>query len=307
MKKIVYRFPIFIFFIASIFLSYNELSAQEVRKPTKISSEETAGFQLKYGMGLSTRYLWRGLDLASSPALEPYGQVLFSNFEISLYGIYGLFENAAKHPDFVRPQNPDDFSPIYLDKIAFNEVISNFFYHIKADFGTIRIGFTENYFSDGLVKKYSYTTDSLGNVTDTSVYYPKSTWLNWDDNGTGAHTIEASLRFDGKKTFPFWFFIGINVYNDPENSLYIESGYTFNVQRNKLTLVLGSAIGASSWYQFNFKDGVFRGDFMTNFGLTFSREIYLDDWLIVDFALSDVVNFYEERNTILFKTTLKIE
>jgi hypothetical protein len=87
----------------------------------------------------------------------------------------------------------------------------------------------------------------------------------------------------------------------------LEAGYTFNVLLNKLTLYLGSSIGASSWYQFNFKDGAFRGNFMTSFGFTFSREIYLSDWLVIDFALTDIINLYQERNTILFTTTLKIE
>ena len=72
-------------------------------------------------------------------------------------------------------------------------------------------------------------------------------------------------------------------------------------------MVIGSAIGASSWYQFNFKDGAYQGDIMTSFSLNFSREIYLDDWLVLDFSLIDVINLYEERNTILFNATLKIE
>jgi hypothetical protein len=46
---------------------------------------------------------------------------------------------------------------------------------------------------------------------------------------------------------------------------------------------------------------------MTSLSLAFSREIYVDDWLVIDFALRDVINFYKERNTILFNATLKIE
>jgi hypothetical protein len=274
------------------------LYAQEVRKPKKIPTEETSSFRLKYGTGLTTRYIWRGLDLARSPALLPYGLASFSNFEISLYGIFGLFENAAKHPDFVKPQFPEETNPFFLQRIAFNQIITNLFYRIKAGFGEIRIGTTDYYFPDGLVKEVD---------VDSNITYPASTWLNWDDDGAGAHTIEINLRFDGNKKFPIWFLVAYNVYNDPNNSLYLETGYTFNVLLNKLTLYLGTAVGASSWYQFNFKDGVFRGDYMTSFGLTFSREIYLEDWLLIDFALTDIINFYHERNTILFTTTLKIE
>jgi hypothetical protein len=294
---------VFTILIMGFILTINPgLFAQEVRKPTKIVTEETAGFKLKYGSGLTTRYIWRGLDLAKSPALLPYGAATFSNFEISLYGIFGLFENAAKHPDFVKPQFPDEVNPFFLQRIAFNQIITNLFYRIKAGFGDIRLGVTDYYFPDGLVKEVEVDSNGVETIT-----YPPSTWLNWEDNGEGAHTIEINLKFEGNKKFPMWFLVAYNVYNDPNNSLYLEAGYTFNVLLNKLTLYLGSAIGASSWYQFNFKDGVLRGDYMTSFGLTFSREIYLSDWLIIDFALADVINFYQERNTILFTTTLKIE
>ncbi len=295
------KFHLFVFttLIMGFILALNSgLYAQEVRKPKKIPTEETSSFRLKYGTGLTTRYIWRGLDLARSPALLPYGLASFSNFEISLYGIFGLFENAAKHPDFVKPQFPEETNPFFLQRIAFNQIITNLFYRIKAGFGEIRIGTTDYYFPDGLVKEVD---------VDSNITYPASTWLNWDDDGAGAHTIEINLRFDGNKKFPIWFLVAYNVYNDPNNSLYLETGYTFNVLLNKLTLYLGTAVGASSWYQFNFKDGVFRGDYMTSFGLTFSREIYLEDWLLIDFALTDIINFYHERNTILFTTTLKIE
>jgi hypothetical protein len=302
MKAKFYLF-VFISLIMGFILILNTgLYAQEVRKPKKIIKEETSSFKLKYGTGLTTRYIWRGLDLARSPALLPYGMASFSNFEISLYGIFGLFENAAKHPDFVKPQFPEETNPFFLQRIAFNQIITNLFYRIKAGFGEIRIGITDYYFPDGLVKEVEVDSNGVETIT-----YPPSTWLNWEDNGEGAHTIEINLRFAGNKKFPIWFLVAYNVYNDPNNSLYLETGYTFNVLLNKLTLYLGTAVGASSWYQFNFKDGAFRGDYMTSFGLTFSREIYLEDWLIIDFALSDIVNFYKERNTILFTTTLKIE
>ena len=115
MKKIYHKL-LFAFTIASIliFTPGPNLIAQEVRKPMTIKSDEANAFQLKYGVGLTTRYLWRGLDQAKSPALQPYAQALFYGFEVSLYGVFGLFENAAKHPDFVRPQNPKDFTGISL-------------------------------------------------------------------------------------------------------------------------------------------------------------------------------------------------
>ena len=77
------KFYLFVFttLMVGFILTLNySLFAQEVRKPQKITTEETSGFKLKYGSGLTTRYIWRGLDLARSPALLPYGAATISNF-----------------------------------------------------------------------------------------------------------------------------------------------------------------------------------------------------------------------------------
>jgi len=124
------KFYLSVFIILSmgfILTQNSDLFAQEVRKPKKIIAEERSGFRLNYGSGLTTRYIWRGLDLARSPALLPYGAATFYNFEISLYGIFGLFENAAKHPDFVKPQFPEEINPFFLERIAFTQIITNLF------------------------------------------------------------------------------------------------------------------------------------------------------------------------------------
>lgn len=288
--------------IVALFIVPNKSLAQEIRKPMKISEEKKSDFQIRYGTAFSTRYMWRGLNLSKAPVFEPYASFLFHGLELSFYGVYGLSESEVKHSDFEKPSSEEIYPP-HLDKIAFSQIISNLFYNFGTGIGTFTLGVTGYYFPDMLIKQS--ITNSLG---DTSFVYIKSLWNNWEDNRNGAHTLEANFRFSGNEDFPLWVVVAYNFYNDPDNSIFAEVGYTFRVLKNSFSLFAGGVLDASAWYQFTVKNGVLQdGTGLTNFGFILNRELKLENWLTLDFALIDVMNFYEEKNTILFKTTLKID
>jgi len=302
MKKISSIFLITLV-IAIVFIAPQKSFAQEIRKPMKLSEEEKGDFQIRYGMALSTRYMWRGLNLSKAPVFEPYASFLFHGLELSFYGVYGLSNSEVKHSDFEKPSNPGEVYLPHLDKIAFSQIISNLFYNFGTGIGTFTLGATGYYFPDMLIRQS--ITNSLG---DTNFVYIKSLWNNWEDNGNGAHTLEANFRFSGNEDFPLWVVVAYNFYNDPDNSIFAEVGYTFRVLKNNLSFFAGGVLDASEWYQFTVKNGALQdGTGLTNFGFILSRELKLENWLTLDFALLDVMNFYEEKNTILFKTTLKID
>jgi len=289
--------------IAIVFIVPKKSFAQEIRKPMKLSEEQISDFQIRYGMSLSSRYMWRGLNLSKAPVFEPYASFLFHGLELSFYGVYGLSESEAKHPDFEKPSNPGAIYQPHLDKIAFSQIISNLFYNFGTEIGTFTLGVTGYYFPDMLLKQS--TINSLG---DTGFVYINPLWNNWEDNREGAHTVEANFRYSGNEDFPLWVVVAYNFYNDPDNSVFAEVGYTFRVLKNNLSIFAGGVLDASEWYQFTVKNGVLRdGTGLTNFGFILNRELKLENWLTLDFALIDVMNFYEERNTILFKTTFKID
>jgi len=304
MKKISSFFLInLITAITIVFIAPQKSFAQEIRKPMKLTEEEKSDFQIRYGMSLSSRYMWRGLNLSKAPVFEPYASFLFHGLELSFYGVYGLSESEAKHPDFEKPSNPGAIYQPHLDKIAFSQIISNLFYNFGTEIGTFTLGVTGYYFPDMLLKQS--TINSLG---DTGFVYINPLWNNWEDNREGAHTVEANFRYSGNEDFPLWVVVAYNFYNDPDNSVFAEVGYTFRVLKNNLSIFAGGVLDASEWYQFTVKNGVLRdGTGLTNFGFILNRELKLENWLTLDFALIDVMNFYEERNTILFKTTFKID
>lgn len=288
---------------ASLLVFQKTSFAQEIRKPMRISEEEKSSFQVRYGTALSSRYMWRGLNLSKAPVLEPYVSFLFHGLELSFYGVYGLSESEAKHPDFNKALDGGTVNSFLLDRIAFAQVITNLFFNINTDIGTLTLGATDYYFSDRLIKLT--IADSLGNE---EINYIKPLWDNWEDNRNGSHTVEASFRFTGNESFPLWIIVAYNFYNDPDKSIFAEAGFTFKVSKFNLSFFAGGVLDASEWYQFTIKDGVLQeGVGLTNFGFIVNRELRLEDWLTLDFALLDVMNFYEERNTILFKTTLKLE
>ncbi len=289
--------------ICTQFLLPQKLNAQEIRKPIKITEEEKSDFQTRFGTAISSRYMWRGLNLSKAPVFEPYASFLFHGLELSFYGVFGMSESEFKHPDFDEHFNPGEVDPYFLEKIAFSQVITNLFYNIETGIGTFTLGATDYYFSDRLIKQTSSDSSGTENIS-----YAKPLWDNWEDYGNGSHTLEATFRYTGSETFPLWILFGYNFYNDPDKSIFAEVGYTFRVDKNNLSFFAGGVLDASEWYQFTVKNGVLQqGVGLTNFGFVLNRELILEDWLTMDFSVLDVMNFYEERNTILFKSTLKIK
>lgn len=75
----------------------------------------------------------------------------------------------------------------------------------------------------------SYSTDMVG-LTVTDFYFPAAPtfddgtfgFFNFDDNGDGAHYMEASGSLTAGK---FSGLVGVFFYNDPDNSVYVEGSY----------------------------------------------------------------------------------
>lgn len=301
MKKNYCCFLLFLFLF--LLLCEKNLFAQEVRKPVKVSAEEEGGIKLKYGTGISSRFIWRGTDISEAPALEPSLMLSIGSFSFEVNGAYGLFEKVLKHPDFVDHDSLSTLGSFISEKIALNRVSMGVYYSFQTSFGSFTLGATDYYFSDRLVKLKE--TDSLG---VEHVSYITTKWGNWKGDEQGAHTIEANLRFSGNDDFPVWVLLALNIHNDPEYPLYTEFGYSTRIMNSSFRIFSGGVIGGSKWYQFTFKEGKIRGDLgLINAGIEIRRRVPINDWLSLDISVSDIINFYLERNTVLFRGEFRVD
>jgi hypothetical protein len=63
----------------------------------------------------------------------------------------------------------------------------------------------------------------------TDYYFPSSrqSYFSLRNDGTGAHTVEASLSYTAPAAVPLQLFAAANIYNDPRTSAYCEASYPF--------------------------------------------------------------------------------
>ena len=81
---------IFFYIIVCIPLFLSTTFAQKVRKPIQVESSKKQSSGFEYGLGLTNRYIWRGLDLAESPALVPNLIVTLGGLSLHATGVYAL-------------------------------------------------------------------------------------------------------------------------------------------------------------------------------------------------------------------------
>jgi hypothetical protein len=55
----------------------------------------TSGQNVNVGADFVSRYVWRGLDIANSPSLQPTISISMSNVEVGFWGAYSLFNDKS--------------------------------------------------------------------------------------------------------------------------------------------------------------------------------------------------------------------
>ncbi len=214
---------------ASILLIFAEpLYSQIIRKPIKIQKEQKQSFSLNVGMVFTTQYLWRGMNLANSPAFEPYGKFKFWDFELDLRGVYGM------NTSIPNKLNAD------ANAVNFSEVQLGLNFTLPTEVGDFSLGLRDYIFP---YLKIEYVNDQ------GQVAYKAATYFNFQSKGTGSHTLEANVRYDGPQKVPVWLFFASNVYNDPYNSWYLEGGSNFYISNENFMIFAGFTHGPSRWYQ----------------------------------------------------------
>lgn len=95
------------------------------------------------------------------------------------------------------------------------------------------------------------------------------------------HVGEATLSFDGVEKFPLTFLLGVNVYNDENNSIYTELGFPFKIGETEMKAFVG---GGNEMYT---TDGEYK---VSHFGLSASKAIKITDAFSLGVSASAIFN-----------------
>lgn len=109
------------------------------------------------------------------------------------------------------------------------------------------------------------------------------------------HVGEATISFDGVEKFSLSILLGVNIYNDDQNSIYTEIGYPFTIGETELSAFVGAGNEIYS------VDGEFA---VTNFGLSASKEIKITDSFNLGVSASAIFNPDTEDAYLVFVISL---
>lgn len=143
----------------------------------------------------------------------------------------------------------------------------------------------------------SYTAGPFSfGVTDYYFPGPGGTgFFEFDDGGDGAHWIEPFVSFAPTESFSLW--ASVFAYNDPDNSIYLEGSYAFDVQDVSLGLTAGIVPGESAFYGTT--------DFaLVNLGLSASKGVAITEQFSLPISVSYIINPDAERTFLVFGISL---
>lgn len=107
-----------------------------------------------------------------------------------------------------------------------------------------------NYAENDLFLSYSLATESAGTFSAifTDYYFPNAPVHFGHFEDGGAHILEGGVSYSGPAVFPISLSGFVNFHNDPDNSVYLQIGYTFPIGEATLTPAVGLAPDKSVYY-----------------------------------------------------------
>jgi uncharacterized protein (TIGR02001 family) len=223
-------------------------------------------FSMNVGADLVSRYIWRGIDVNSQPNIQPSISLSYSGFQAGIWGSYGLTHLNSTDEQSALNQEIDTWMSYSFE--AGNSI-------------GITLLLTDYYYPGAGIK--------IGNFN------------NYDnENGPGAHTIEAGVTITGPESLPLSLSGYINIYNDAGNNAYFQADFTKKVGDINLGVFAGAAAGSSenpAYYgtkKFNF----------INLGIKVSKEIKLTESFSLPVYGSFILNPNMEISYMVIGITL---
>jgi hypothetical protein len=136
----------------------------------------------------------------------------------------------------------------------------------------------------------TYTIKELVTVTCTDYFFPDEIrGYNYYEmrKDTSAHIIEGMIRYNGNEKLPLTFMACINIYNDPQNSVYFETGYSLSI----VDFFLGAGNGIYT------TDGKFN---LVNIGIGAEKKLAVTDKYFLPISVSFITNPQAGRVYLVF-------
>lgn len=203
------------------------------------------------GVDLYNRYVWRGLDIANTPSIQPSLAVDYAGFEFGVWGAYTLSNEASASDeiDFWLSYTRDFPSGVSITAVA-----------------------TDYYYPNTGIDFFNFNNyDAMRRDTIPD---------------PGAHTFELGLSVTGPETFPVTLSGYVNVYNDAGNNAYFQADLPVNLNETGLTLFCGAAAGSEDNPDY-YGVSKFRA---INVGVTAVRDITVSESLTVPLTMSFILN-----------------
>ena len=203
------------------------------------------------GVDLFNRYVWRGLDIANTPSIQPTLAVEYAGFELGTWGAYTLSNDASDSDEI-------DFWLSYTANL--NNGVS------------VTAMVTDYYLPNAGIDFFNF--NDYDAMKDDTIPDP------------GAHLLEVGVSVTGPESFPVTVSGYVNVYNEEGNNAYFQLDYPVAVDGTELNFSFGATTGSEDnpgYYGAN--------DFgVINLGLTASRDVKMSESFSLPLTVSLIVN-----------------
>lgn len=212
------------------------------------------------GVDFYNRYVWRGLDIANTPSIQPALSVAYGGLEIGTWGAYTL-SNESSEADEV------DFWASYT-------------VNLKNGVSITAIA-TDYYFPNAGVELFNFNNHDA--------------FINDTVPDPGAHTLELGLSITGPEAFPVTLSGYLNVYNDAGSNTYFQVDCPITVGETELGLFCGMTGGSQDNPDYYGSD-----EFSAiNIGVTAIKEIKMSNDFSLPLTISLIVNPRTEMSHLI--------
>lgn len=203
------------------------------------------------GVDLYNRYVWRGLDIASTPSIQPALSVSAAHFELGAWGAYTLSNNASG-----------------ADEIDF---WLGYAFEFESGASIVPI-VTDYYFPNAGIDFFNLNNSDA--TRDDTIPDP------------GAHTAELGVAMTGPSSFPVTVSAYVNVHNDAGNNTYFQVDYPVTVQTTDINFFCGASLGSDKTPGYYGTDNFA----VINLGVSASRTVGDPDGIGIPLSVSFILN-----------------